>query len=115
MVIQYLLLAAFAAAIVLTWRRQRQGALPVASALLWSALWIAAGVIVARPETASALARFLGVGRGADVIVYLALVAAFYLVFRLFVRMESLERQLTKLVREIALKDGGGETHERRD
>jgi hypothetical protein len=105
MVIQYLLLAAFAAALALTWRRARQGVIGRGAALAWSALWIAGAVVVLRPETASALARFLGVGRGADVIVYLSLVGAFALIFRLFARLESLERKLTKLVRDLALKD----------
>jgi hypothetical protein len=113
MVIQYLLVAVFVTALAVTWRRVRQGALDRLAALAWSVLWVAAGVVVLRPETASALARVLGVGRGADVIVYLALVGAFALIFRLFAKIESLERQLTALVRGIALKDAGKETHGR--
>ena len=115
MVIQYLLTAVFAAALIHTWRRARHGALAKPAALGWSALWIAGGLIVLRPETASALARFLGVGRSADVIVYLALVASFYLIFRLFVRLEAVDRHLTKLVREITLRDDKTDPHDRKE
>jgi hypothetical protein len=61
--------------------------------------------VVVRPETASAVAGLFGVGRGADVVVYLALAAAFYLIFRLFAKLEDIDRQLTKIVRAEALKD----------
>lgn len=112
MVIQYVLILAFAAALVLTWRRARQGAIGRLPALGWSVFWIAAAVVVLRPETSSVLARFLGVGRGADVIVYFALVVAFALVFKLFTRLETLERQITRLVRDLALKGDAPTKHD---
>jgi hypothetical protein len=45
------------------------------------------------------------VGRGADLVVYLAIVLLFILVFQLHVSHVRMERELTKLVREEALKD----------
>jgi hypothetical protein len=111
-IIQIILIsfAAFALSrVVLNWKR---GALTLAGLAGWTAFWIAAAAVVIRPETASALARFLGVGRGADVVIYLALVAAFFLLFRLFAKIEAIERQLTKLVRMLALKDVNDERHD---
>jgi hypothetical protein len=61
--------------------------------------------VVLRPETATFLARSLGVGRGADVVIYLSVAALFYLQFRLFGRLEDHERQITALTRELALKN----------
>lgn len=97
----------FAAAV----SRYRRGGLSFGQLALWSLLWLAVAGVVLRPETASTVARRLGVGRGADVVVYLALAAVFYLLFRLLARLEDHERQITRLTRELALKEL--EKHER--
>ena len=83
----------------------RRGNLGLKQMMLWTLLWGAIAIIVIRPETASEAARRLGVGRGADVVVYLSIAALFYLQFRLFARVEDQERQITRLARELALKD----------
>jgi hypothetical protein len=85
--------------------RFRRGGIGVRQLALWTLLWVAVLAVVLRPETASEIARSLGVGRGADVVVYLSIAALFYLQFRLFARVEDQERQITKLARELALKD----------
>jgi hypothetical protein len=85
--------------------RLRRGGLAPTPALLWTLFWLAVVVVVVRPETTSALARWLGVGRGADVVVYLALASLYYLLFRMFGKLEDLERQITRVVRATALKE----------
>ena len=85
--------------------RFRRGGITMKQLALWTLLWGAVVVVVLRPETASDVARRLGVGRGADVVVYLSIAALFYLQFRLFARVEDQERQITRLARELALKD----------
>lgn len=85
--------------------RFRRGNLTLKQLFLWILLWASVIVVVLRPETASDVARRLGVGRGADVVVYLSIAALLYLQFRLFARVEDQERQITKLARELALKD----------
>jgi len=83
----------------------RRGTLPLTPFLLWTVFWAGVVVIVVRPETTAAVAHVFGVGRGVDLVIYLALVVVFFLVFRLFARIEDLERQLTRFVRAQALKD----------
>jgi hypothetical protein len=46
----------------------------------------------------------LGVGRGIDVLVYLSIILLFYSNFKQTERIEKLEKEITKLVREIAKK-----------
>ena len=98
----------FAAAV----SRYRRGGLSLRQLVLWGVLWLVIAAVVLRPETASSLAHRLGVGRGADVVVYLAVAAIFYLLFRMFARLEDHERQITRLARELALKELEG-PHER--
>ncbi len=73
---------------------------------LWSALWIAAIVVILLPGTSFFFANLLGIQRGADFVVYISIIALFYLVFRLYVKIDNVEKEVTKLVREIAISKG---------
>lgn len=85
--------------------RFRRGGISLRQLMLWSLLWAAIVAVAVEPELASEAARRLGVGRGADVVVYLSIAALFYLQFRQFARSEDHERQITELARAVALKD----------
>lgn len=103
--IQIVLVAFVAFALLGTVARFRRGHLSSVQLVLWFVLWVAVGVVAVRPETSSALARYVGVGRGADLIVYLALIALFYLQFRMFAKIETLEREITSIVRKDAIDE----------
>lgn len=95
--------------VVLTvwWRlyvRLKSGELTVKQFVEWFLLWLVIGFVVLVPDTVSYLALVLGVGRGSDLAVYGAIMLVLYLVFKLFARIERQERQLTRVVRELALK-----------
>jgi len=105
MLIQLLLALPMALALVVTWRRFRQRVIPIREALSWSALWIAAGAVVMLPQATTRIAQFVGVGRGADLVLYASVSGLFFLVFKLFIQHEKLERKLTEIVRHDALRD----------
>jgi len=67
--------------------------------------WILVGVVAFRPDSTMYFAHLLGVGRGADVVIYLALALLFFLFFKLMVKVERLDKDITKVVRAIALKE----------
>ena len=71
----------------------------------WLLLWLAAGIVVIWPQVTVDIANRVGVGRGSDLVVYLALIFLFYALFRLLLRIEKLEKNLTQVVRSEALKD----------
>ena len=107
-------LLALAALIGVSWAvsrfRKRQVSTWVAG--LWALLWIAVGVVALIPDITNRLADLLGIGRGADVVVYSAIVIIVALLFRMSVRIEQLDRAITKVTRELALRrdaphDGG--------
>ncbi len=83
----------------------RAGRLRIAMLALWLLLWAALAAIGVLPQSASAVAAFLGVGRGVDLVMYVSLGVLFFLIFRLYVKHEEQEREITRLVREVALKD----------
>lgn len=82
--------------------RKRQVSAWVAG--LWVLLWLAVGVVALIPELTNRLADFLGIGRGADVVVYTAIVVIIAMLFRVSVRLEQLDRAITKVTRELALR-----------
>lgn len=73
--------------------------------ILWLIFWVAVAVIVLLPETTSFLARYLGVGRGVDLVTYLAVIIIFYIIFHLFVRLRRMEQNITKIIRHIAIEE----------
>ena len=73
--------------------------------LFWFFFWLCAAVIIAWPNSLNRFADILGVGRGVDVALYAALVVLFYIVFRIFTRIERIERDITLLVRRKALEE----------
>ena len=87
------------------WARLQSGEMRMGQFLEWWTLWLVIGLVALLPDTASYLARVVGVGRGSDLVTYLALLLLFYLLFKIFVRLERTDRQLTKVVRELALQD----------
>jgi hypothetical protein len=85
--------------------RFRRGGLALVHLVTWFLFWAAVIVAVLWPATTSAVAAWVRVGRGTDLVMYLSVMALFYLLFRLFGKIEELERQITRVVRAAALKD----------
>ncbi|MDA2921755.1 DUF2304 family protein [Patescibacteria group bacterium AH-259-L07] len=73
--------------------------------LIWLVFWIAATGIILYPEASSYIARALGVGRGADVVIYISLILIFYFIFYITVRLRIIEQQITGIVRKISLDE----------
>lgn len=84
--------------------RFRGGQIEQGEAFFWGIVFTAAILALVFPRELSVLANALGIGRGVDLLVYISIVVLFYLVFRIYVLLESLRHEITKLVREIALK-----------
>jgi hypothetical protein len=73
--------------------------------LAWGALWIGAGVAIAEPEITAVMARALGIARGADLVFYLAILGMFVGFFVTYLRLRRVDAELTRIVRELALRN----------
>lgn len=73
--------------------------------VIWALLWLMVLLVFWQPEITSYLANILGIGRGADLVVYLAILVIVYLLFRVFVRLNKIEAEITKLVRDDAIRN----------
>lgn len=74
--------------------------------IVWLFLWVGGGVLVSIPKLSQWIAGALGVGRGVDAIAYFAIVFIYFALFQLFVTQESIKRDITKIVRTLALQQG---------
>ena len=66
-------------------------------------LVLAALVLVVYPSLATRLAHALGVGRGVDLLIYLALLGQGFLILLLFSSLRAMGQKLTIVLRELAL------------
>jgi hypothetical protein len=114
LLIQIFILAFVAFALWRTVGRFRAGELKLSALILWSLFWLALAVATVLPQSTSWLASVVGVGRGVDVVIYLAIIVLFYLVFRIFLRLEKIEHDITLVVRERGLRESG-ESGEKRE
>ncbi len=103
MIIQIVLVIFFLFALLKVSSRFRSGELSGKETLAWTMFWVMSAVVVVNPNSTSILAKTLGVGRGVDAVIYLAITLLFFLVFKIFVYLEKIERQITKLVRRDTL------------
>ena len=87
--------------ILFLWRKRK---IAVKAALFWLAAWAAILVILFATPAIDALSKPVGVGRGIDLVVYSAILVLFYIIFKLTMKIDKLEGDISKLVRSIALR-----------
>ncbi len=89
-----------------TWARRRRGEMTSREATLWTLLWFGLLSASLNPHATDVLARWFGVGRGADLLIFVSIVALLALVWWLIARVQKIERDITTVVRELALRRG---------
>ena len=83
----------------------RGGTIRFGALTFWLLIWTVAIVAIFYPEETTRLAKILGIGRGVDVVVYASIAILFYLVFRLHVYLENIRTEISRLIREVAIKE----------
>ena len=72
---------------------------------VWVLIWLLAGVAVVWPGLTGRLARSLGIGRGADLVLYCTVVVMMIGFMMVYVRLRRVRRDLTLLVRQLAIEN----------
>jgi len=72
--------------------------------IFWSIVWISIIVVALMPGITSFFSNLFGIGRPIDFVIYLSIIVLFYLVFRIYVKLESQDQDITKIVRNVAIK-----------
>jgi small membrane protein len=100
MIIRILLLSGLAATGWLIFLRRNR--LPIHIMTVFGLL-IAGAVAVIFPDLTSRVAKLVGVGRGADLVAYLAIVVVMFVLLHYYTKFVELQRQVTELTRELAI------------
>ncbi|WP_414468845.1 DUF2304 domain-containing protein [Methanobacterium sp. ACI-7] len=91
-------------AIILSILRFKEGRMSLGMLALWIFIWAAIIGISIYPESTNVLASLTGIGRGLDLILIIGLIGCYYLIFKIYTMIENIEKEITQLVREIALQ-----------
>ncbi len=100
MIIRIVLLAGLASIGWLVFLRRNKMPFHIVTVFL---LLGAGGVAVVMPDTTSEVARFFGVGRGADLVMYVSIVAILFVLVHYYSKFVELQRNVTQLTRELAI------------
>ena len=87
-----------------------RGSVARRDAILWTLVWLAAGVAIVRPGITRVVARALGIGRGADLVFYCAVVVMMIGFLMTYSRLRRIQRELTLVVRHIAKREAAVNT-----
>ena len=71
----------------------------------WLIVWLIAILIIWYPQITTYLAARVGIGRGVDLVIYVSIIVIFYLMFRLLLKVEKIEKQITEIIRFDSLKN----------
>lgn len=85
------------------WQRKK-GEISSSEYFFWIVFWFIAGLAIISLKWIDSFVADLGFsGSGIEVLLYLGVAMSFYFIFRLRLRQARLEKDITKVVREIAI------------
>jgi hypothetical protein len=85
--------------------RFRDGKMSIGMLLVWILIWLIVIIISLYPNDTNYLASYTGIGRGLDFVLILGILVSFYLIFKMYNKIENIEEELTDLVRELAIQN----------
>jgi len=77
--------------------RFKDKSLSISNLFFWMILWTIILIIVFDPKLADIAANIMGMQRGTDTMFFIAVMLLFYLVFRIYVKVDSIDQHLTNL------------------
>jgi small membrane protein len=92
----------FIAVLVLV-RTGRHG-VPWRTGILWTVIWSVAAILIAFPSATAVIAKWLGIGRGADLVLYATALGGLGASLYFYGRCRSLEEMVTGVIRREALR-----------
>lgn len=107
MLVQIILIAVVAIMLIRLILKRKSREINNSYFVIWLVIWLLAILLILFPGISSYLADTVGVGRGVDLIIYVAIIAIFYLQFKLLMRIEKLEKDITHITRHLAIKGTG--------
>lgn len=90
--------------IVRAYLRLREGAVSPPRFVAWLIVWLGVAVVTWTPQVTDRISGLVGVQRGVEFFLFVAVLMLAYLIFTLYVKIEQNRREMTDLVRQLALQ-----------
>ncbi|MBI1969290.1 DUF2304 family protein [Candidatus Woesearchaeota archaeon] len=84
--------------------RMKDGKITKKEGFFWCAVWVLAIVLVFVKDYLNLLQDFISTRRPVDAIIYISIILLFYLVFRIYVKLDQMEQDITTIVRNRAIQ-----------
>ncbi len=101
--IQVILLIFVLFALSRAYLRYSEGKIKITEFAFWIIIWGSATAAALSPKIVGFFSNLIGIGRPADLIIYVAIILLFYLIFRSYVMIDEIDQKMTKIVRELAI------------
>ena len=96
-------------------KKYRDNTLKIGEFLSWLLLWAAVLVAFWMPQSTSYVADVFGIGRGVDLAIYAAVLMIFYLIFRVYLKLDRQQKEITKIIRHLALDEENNQEKNKHD
>tara|TARA_Y100000310_G_C20699391_1_gene828310 strand:- start:1889 stop:2245 length:357 start_codon:yes stop_codon:yes gene_type:complete len=113
--IQILLLLFILFAYSRAFLRLKEGTISLREFLFWTVVWVTGIIIVAIPTIIETISVSLGIARPVDLILTLSIALLFYLMFRIYIKINQLEEEITKIVRDVSIEKTKNEPKPNKD
>ena len=104
-IIQILILIFALFALSRAFLRFREKALNRGEFLFWTIIWVSVIVVSVFPDIISMISTAVGIGRGTDFAIYISIIILYYLIYRIYVKIDAHEQAMTMLIREYTIRD----------
>lgn len=92
--------------ILLVSKRFHNDTLSIGTYLEWLFIWVLIIIVAIFPGISVEIASIAGLGRGLDAIYILSIIILFYLLFKLYNKIEDQKKRINELVSELAVQNG---------
>ncbi len=82
--------------------RIKEKAITKGEFFFWGAIWTLLIIFAVSPRWTDLLSKPLGIERGIDLIIYFSVILLLYMIFRIYVRIENMDKTITTVIRHIA-------------
>ncbi len=72
---------------------------------LWTFVWIIIIIVTLFPAITTHFAKLFGIGRGLDSVYIVSILFLFYIVFKLYNKIEQQKKRINELVSQLTLKE----------
>jgi hypothetical protein len=105
MIFSVLLIIFALLAIFKTYKQYRKSRISLHWSILWTLIWLLLITVALMPNLTTIIANAVGIGRGADLIIYSTIIILLYGFYNLITTQDLQRRELTELTRKIAIEN----------